>query len=92
MPAIDFTYPHAMSKDDARAATERVAQDLEKQLDATYHWDGDTMRFDRSGASGHIEVRPEEVHVAIDLGLMLRPMKGRIRREAEQLLDEHLQQ
>ena len=91
MADIDFTHPHEMSQEDARNATERVAQDLEKQLDATYHWDGDTLRFERSGASGHLAVGDEAVHVVIELGLMLKPMKGRVRQEAQELLDHHLQ-
>lgn len=90
MADINLTRRHTMGKEDAKAATERVAQELEAQLNASYRWEGDTLRFERSGASGHLEVREDAVHAAIDLGLMLKPMKGRIHREAEQLLDKHL--
>lgn len=92
MAQIDLTHPHAMSQDDAKAAVERVGRDLEDRLDATAQWDGDTLRFERSGASGRIDVRPGEVHVAIELSWWVPVSTDRVRSEAEALLEEHLSQ
>ena len=90
MAQIDLTHAHTMSKDDAKAAVERVGRDLEDRLDATSQWDGDTLRFERSGASGRIDVRPGEVQVTIDLSWWVPASTDRVRGEAEALLDEHL--
>jgi putative polyhydroxyalkanoate system protein len=55
-----------------------------------YHWDDNILRFDGSGADGHIEVEPDAVHVAINLSMFLSPMQGRVKEEAEDYLDRYL--
>ena len=90
MADIDFTYPHDASRDEARAAVGRAAQDLEARLDATSRWEGDTLRFERKGASGRIEVRESDVRVTIDLSWWLPASKSAVRGGAEELLKEHL--
>jgi putative polyhydroxyalkanoate system protein len=92
MADIDITRSHAMSTDDAKAAVERVAQDLKDEYGVSYDWEGDTLDFEGSGTDGRIDVRPDEVDVSIGLNFMLRnTMKGTIERRAKELLDEHLQ-
>lgn len=90
MASIELTRSHSLSSDDARRAVERVAAKLESKLDVTHEWKGDTLHFEGSGADGRIEVGADEVRVAINLGLMLRPMKGWIRTQAARYLDEQL--
>ena len=92
MAQIALSHAHAMSKADAKTAVERVGSDLEDRLDATSRWDGDTLRFERSGASGQIDVRESEVDVAIDLSWWVPVSTDRVRSEAEALLEEHLSQ
>ncbi len=90
MATIDIRRPHAIGKDRARSAAETVAQRLEQKLQIRYHWDGDDLKFERSGASGCIHVTDQEVRVLVDLGLMLRPMKGKVEQKVHQYLDEAL--
>lgn len=93
MADIELTRAHSMSKEEAREAANRVARDLEDQLDATSRWDGDTLHFERvatPSADGRLDVRGDEMRVAINLSLMLKPMKGQIRSQAEDLLEKHL--
>jgi putative polyhydroxyalkanoate system protein len=92
MAQIALSHAHTMSKADAKTAVERVGSDLEDRLDATSQWDGDTLRFERSGASGQINVHESEVDVAIDLSWWVPVSTDRVRSEAEALLEEHLSQ
>lgn len=90
MADIEVTRSHALGKEDARQAVERVARDLQQTLHFERDWQDDTLHFQRSGAEGRIIVRDEAVEVNIDLGFLLKPMRGQVKREAERLLDRHL--
>lgn len=90
MADIDFERPHSLNTQEARQAVEQVAQQLEEELGGEYHWTDDRLHFEGQGASGHIDVETEVIHVAINLSAFLQPMKGRVQAEAEQYLDSHL--
>ena len=90
MADIDLRHAHSLNREEARAATQKIAEELEQKMNASHHWDGDVLRFDRSGAQGHITVAQDEVHVVMKLGWMLKPLRGQIRQEAERLLGEFL--
>jgi putative polyhydroxyalkanoate system protein len=90
MPTIDVRRSHSIGRDGARAAAESIAKKLESKIGVRYAWKGDDLEFDRTGASGRIRVSDDEVLVQIDLGLMLRPMKGKIERRVHEYLDEAL--
>lgn len=90
MPTIRITRPHQLSHDEVRAHVEGLAVELHQQLDASYHWDGDTLRFSRSGASGWIEVGKDSVVVEVKLSMLLGPFKHKIEHAVNEYLDRHL--
>jgi len=90
MPTIHITRPHKLSHDQVRAHVETLAGKLQQQLDASYHWEGDILRFSRSGASGRIEVGPDRVVVAVKLGMLLSPFRSRVEQSVQQYLAQHL--
>lgn len=88
MSVIDVHRPHSLDKEHARQAAETLAQDLSKQFDVHYQWEGDVMRFKRSGVKGHLNITPDDLHIRLELGLMLRPFKHRIEQEIHNQLDQ----
>ncbi|MEF8795142.1 MAG: polyhydroxyalkanoic acid system family protein [Salinivenus sp.] len=90
MADIELTRSHSKGLDGGRAAVERVAQQLESDLEVDYQWDDDTLRFDGAGADGTIEVEADAVQVAINLSAFLRPLQSRIKDEAAEYLDRYL--
>lgn len=90
MATIDVSRSHTMGKDRAREAAEGIAKRLENKLDIKYRWEGDDLKFERTGAKGTIFVTDDKVRVAVDLGMMLRPMKGTVEQKIKQYLDEAL--
>lgn len=90
MADIDFERSHSLDTEEARQAVEQVAQQLEDDLGGDYHWTDDRLHFEGQGATGHIDVEAEAIHVAINLSAFLRPMKDRVQTEAEEYLDQHL--
>ncbi len=90
MATIDIRRSHSVGKAAARTAAERIAERLKEKIDVRYHWEGDDLRLERTGAKGRIQVTNSEVRVEIDLNLALRPIKGKIEEKANKYLDEFL--
>ena len=90
MATIDIRRSHSIGKDAARKAAEGIAAKLKDKLSVTYRWDGDDLRFERTGANGRIHVTDNEVRVEVDLGFLLKPMKGKVEQKVHQYLDEAL--
>ena len=86
MSKIHIKRKHNLSRDQARARVESIAKDLKKKLDANYAWQGDSLKFKRSGASGSIDVGEGVIDINIELGMLLSPMKGKI----EQSINEQV--
>lgn len=91
MSRIVVQRPHRLSLAGARRVAETIARRLQRDYGGTFAWDGDTLRFSRTGAAGHVAVHKRDVEVLVDVGWLLRPLHGRIEREVHALLDEHLE-
>jgi len=89
MSHIDIHARHRMSHAQAKRAAEELAADLAEKFDVEYHWEGDHIHFERSGASGTITVASDEVRIEARLGLMLVFLKHRIEDEIVRYLSEH---
>lgn len=79
---------HALSLDAARQAAETLAAQLATRYEISYHWQDDTLHFERSGVSGCIELEPGVVRVNVRLGFLLIPMKPALEQEIHRQLDE----
>jgi putative polyhydroxyalkanoate system protein len=89
MPRIDIRRPHQLSLAEARTVVEQVAARMHDKFGTSGEWQGDTLRFSRSGVNGSIAVADRSIDVVVDLGLMLSPMKGMIEQEIRRKLDEY---
>jgi putative polyhydroxyalkanoate system protein len=87
MAAIDIRRKHGKSLKDARAAVERVAKAVAKEYGFTHAWDGNTLEFSRSGATGAITVARSEVHIRAELGFLMSALKPVIESEITRKLD-----
>jgi len=90
MAVITVKRNHKLGAREARAAVDKVAQKLRKELDADCRWVGSSLQFTRSGASGQIDVNDEELEVNIKLGMVLSPLKRKIEKSIEEEIDQHL--
>jgi putative polyhydroxyalkanoate system protein len=59
-------------------------------LNAEWAWQGDLLTFQRSGASGSVEVGDDFVEFNVKLGMLLTPMKGSIESAIQQQVDKSL--
>ncbi|SOB77831.1 putative polyhydroxyalkanoic acid system protein [Marinobacter sp. LV10R510-11A] len=90
MSVIDVHRAHTLDKDHARDAAEALARDLSSQFDLNYQWEGDHLKFKRSGVKGHLNITGDDLHVHLELGLLLRPFKAKIENEIHSQLDQIL--
>jgi|SRR5215470_4058308 len=82
--------PHHLPLMDARHLAESIAGRLRADFGGTYAWEGDTLCFRRTGASGHVAVSDHDVEVHVTISFLLSPVHGRIEREIVAFCDEYL--
>ena len=88
MSRIDITKKHTRTLPEARKSIERVAKSIEKRFDIQYGWDGDTLKFERSGVHGQIILTKTTVRVFAHLSFLLLPLKGAVESEIEKQLEK----
>ncbi len=87
MSVIEISRAHTMGVEGARKTADELAVSLSDHFSMNYRWEGDVLKFKRSGVTGQLEVDDEHVHIKLQLGFMVRPFKDRIEREIHDHLD-----
>jgi putative polyhydroxyalkanoate system protein len=87
---INIKRQHSLGRTTARDRVQEIANSLQNKLRAKWSWDGDSLNFQRSGASGSVIVGDDFVEFKVKLGLLLSPMKGTIEDAIQQQLDRSL--
>ena len=90
MSDIRIRRSHSKTLDEARKAAEKMAKRLREDFDLDYAWDGNVLRFERSGVDGELHVTTKEVRLEANLGFLLAFLKPRIEAEVEAQLDKLL--
>src|SRR4029079_6131046 len=90
MADIEIRRAHGMNPANARAAADRMADKLGKKFGLKGDWDGNTMRFQGTGVTGTITVRPKDLHIGATLVFLLQAMKGSIEQAVTRELDQLL--
>jgi putative polyhydroxyalkanoate system protein len=89
MSTIRMERQHTLGEAKAREAASAVAERLKEKMQIAYRWEGNVLRFERSGAKGQLHVSDSQVRMEIELGLMLRPMKGMIEQKMADYFDRY---
>jgi len=92
MPDISLVKKHALPMAKARALVQEAADGLAAEYNLKSEWLGDTLRFQRSGIQGAINVLAAEIQLEVTLGFLLKPFRGKfvenIDRNFDKLLDD----
>jgi putative polyhydroxyalkanoate system protein len=88
MSEIRMVRRHSLTLKQAKAAAQKAADKLAQEYELKSEWDGDTLRFERSGVSGEMHVTDSEIDLTVKLGLLLRPFKAKL----EEQIDANLSQ
>lgn len=92
MSHIVINRSHHLTLDQSRQAAETLAAQLADHYHIHYHWQGDSLHFERSGVSGHIVLEPGQVRISARVGFLLLPLKHRLEQEIHRYLNDVFQE
>jgi len=78
VPAIHLERKHRLGLKKARAAAQRVADDMAQSFDIASQWDGNALRFERTGVRGSLVVWRDRVVLDAQLAGLLGVFRARI--------------
>jgi putative polyhydroxyalkanoate system protein len=78
MADINIVQEHHLAPEQARAAAQQVADKLAEQFELACRWEGDVLRFERSGVNGALTLLPNQAQLTIDLGFPISMMASQI--------------
>jgi putative polyhydroxyalkanoate system protein len=78
MAAISIVQAHSLSQEQARAAAQQVADKLASDYQLACKWDGDVLKFGRSGVEGALTLQGQRAEMAITLGFPMSAFSAAI--------------
>jgi len=84
MSDISISQTHKLSQKKARAAAQKVADQLAAEYDLVSEWEGNVLSFKRSGVSGTLALHDKEARLDITLGFLFKAFAPRISAQIEQ--------
>jgi putative polyhydroxyalkanoate system protein len=89
MADINIKRKHALGLKKAKAAAQKVADDLAEHFDMKSEWQGQQLHFSRSGVQGVMQIAKDSVEVNAKLGLLLSAFKPRIEEQIGKNFDKY---
>ena len=89
MAELRIRREHRLGLEKARAAAQRVADELASAFQVGSSWDGDTLRFSRTGVSGVLRVSASDVEVEARLGMLVALLKPQIEERIKRDFDQY---
>ena len=71
MAEISIVQQHSLTPDAARSAADQVAQRIAAEYGLDCKWDGDVLRFERSGVEGALTLEGQSAAMRIRLGFFM---------------------
>ena len=78
MADITIVQDHAMAMEEARAAAQKVADQMIVDYEMVAEWQDDVLSFKRTGVSGTLALTPGRAELEISLGIMLKGFSRKI--------------
>ncbi|MGE5096816.1 MAG: polyhydroxyalkanoic acid system family protein [Betaproteobacteria bacterium] len=88
MADIDMRRAHGLGLEGARAAADRMMENLAARFGLHGHWEGNVLRFQRPGVNGHLSVGADHLHLSVSLGFLFKAMRGAIESAVDRELDQ----
>ena len=90
MADIKIIRQHQLPLAKAKEVVQKAADDLGAEYDLQSEWQGNTLRFQRSGVDGEMRVSASEIDLQVTLGFLLKPFKAKFTQAIEQNFDRLL--
>ena len=93
MAVIKVQRDHQLNLETVRETADDLAAQLRKRFGGSYRWQGDELRYQRSGVDACIICSSADIIVDVTLkGLMMSALRGTIEAEIKSGLDKYLAQ
>ena len=89
MATIAIAKKHQLSHKKAKAAAQKIADDLAERFDLECKWNGDRIDFRRPGVSGTLHVGRADVRLEAELGFLLSMLKPTIEQVVHRDFDKY---
>jgi putative polyhydroxyalkanoate system protein len=89
MADIEVQRDHGLGLKKAKAAAQKVADEMAENFDMESEWEGNTLHFSRSGVTGELTVTKNSVQMNAKLGFLLSAFKPKIEAQIEKNFDEY---
>jgi putative polyhydroxyalkanoate system protein len=78
MADIQIVQEHNLSPERARAAAQQVADKVAAEFGMVWRWEGDVLRFERSGVEGALTLGEQRAALQIRLGMLMSAFRPAI--------------
>ncbi len=92
MSEIKIERAHGLGQSEAQRRVTELEPKLKDKYGVKLDWKGSQAQVKGTGVSGTLNVHNDKVAIDIKLGLLLRPMAGKIREALERQIDKALTQ
>jgi putative polyhydroxyalkanoate system protein len=89
MADLKVVRKHTIGLKKAKVAAQKVADDLAQEYGMDSAWDGDVLRFTRSGVDGQLTVTKDQVVLDAKLGFVLSAFRHRIEEHVNENFDRY---
>ncbi len=84
MADISITHKHKLSHKKAKAAAQKVVDQLAEEYGIEAEWEGDVLHFKRSGVSGTLALSANTAQMDITLGFLFMAFSSTIEEKVQQ--------
>ena len=71
MAEITIIQAHSLSPEKAREAAQKVADQMAREYDMEFEWEGQVLHFERSGVQGSLTLEKTQAEIFIKLGFLM---------------------
>ncbi len=71
MAEITIIHAHSLDHAKARAAAQKVAEQLSQEYDMQWEWEDNVLHFERSGVQGNLTLEENQAEMFIKLGFLM---------------------
>lgn len=90
MADIDIERNHELSEDELRKRLTAMETKLSERYGVKLAWRGNAADVKGTGVTGTIAIEKQRIAINLKLGLMMKPLSGKIREAMEKQLDKAL--
>jgi putative polyhydroxyalkanoate system protein len=78
MADISIIQTHKLTHKKAKAAAQKIADQMAEEYDIASEWEGEVLQFKRSGVSGSLTLSEKDATLEINLGFLLKAFASTI--------------